>query len=199
MNEERAPQMATKEWLLTSPASTGPDGAGPTEPALVVRRRVAADTDELVRIAEVVQERDGYPGRRPRDLRRFLVSDDALDAWVAECDGAIAGHVALHRESLPVVMEKAGEAVGRGDRELAVVARLIVDPVARGRGAGRALLETGAEAARARGLHPILDVVTHYDAANALYRSCGWHNLGVVEMVFRDGTTLHSYVYVAPT
>ncbi len=48
------------------------------------------------------------------------------------------------------------------------------------------------------GLHPILDVARHYAAANALYRSSGWCNVGDVTMVFRDGTQLESYVYVAP-
>lgn len=46
--------------------------------------------------------------------------------------------------------------------------------------------------------HPILDVVTGYDAANALYLAAGWTNAGEVEMRFVDGTVLLSYVYLAP-
>ena len=57
------------------------------------------------------------------------MSGDGLGAWVAELDGEVVGHVALHRSSLPVVMGRAREALraASGD-ELAVVARLIVDP-----------------------------------------------------------------------
>jgi GNAT superfamily N-acetyltransferase len=96
-------------------------------------------------------------------------------------------------------MTLAAERLHRDPDALAVVARLIVDPTVRRRGAGRALLETAAAAAHAVGRHPILDVVTEYDAANRLYASCGWANLGEVEMVFRDGTRLRSYVYAGPS
>ena len=165
---------------------------------VVVRPRVDADMDECVRIAASVQQTDGYPGRPPRDLPAFLDPSDALSAWVAEYDGRIAGHVALHSRSLPVVMARAADSLGRDAAALAVVARLIVDPGMRRLGVGRALLEAGDEAARRQGRHPILDVATHYQAAIALYRSCGWRNAGEVTMVFRDGTELQSYVYVAP-
>jgi GNAT superfamily N-acetyltransferase len=165
----------------------------------MIRRREERDLDALAALAADVQRNDGYPGKRPRDLRTFLVSDDALGAWVAEREGSVAGHVALHRTSLPVVMECARRALAStADDELAVVARLIVSPTARREGIGRLLLERAATAARGLGRHPILDVVTRYDAANALYLAAGWVNAGEVEMRFADGTTLSSYVYVAP-
>lgn len=107
---------------------------------LVVRRRVEADIDECVRIAAAVQENNGYPGRRPRDLRAFLHSSDVRSAWVAEYDGSIAGHVAMHRESLRVVMERAAAVLNRDAAELAVIARLIGAPALRRLGIGRALL-----------------------------------------------------------
>jgi ribosomal-protein-alanine N-acetyltransferase len=166
---------------------------------VVIRPRLDSDIDECVRIAAVVQEMDGYPGRRPRDLRAFLDSSDALSAWVAEYDGGIAGHVAVHRESMPVVMATAAAYLNLEAAELAVVARLIVDPAMRRLGIGRALLDAGAEAAQRHGRHPVLDVATHYEAAIALYDSFGWRNAGEVTMVFGDGFELQSYVYVAPT
>lgn len=166
--------------------------------SLVVRPRVEADLDRLAAMAVDVQTLDGYPGRRPLDLRAFLASNVALAAWVAELDGALAGHVALHPTSLPVVMELASSSVGCPIDELGVVARLIVSPSARRAGVGRALLAAAADDARRRGLHPILDVVTAYAAANALYDACGWRNAGEVTMRFSDGLELQSYVYVAP-
>jgi GNAT superfamily N-acetyltransferase len=165
---------------------------------ILVRRRIDADIDELVGVAARVQQFDGYPGRRPRDLQSFICSSDALFALVAEYDGAIAGHVALHRTSLPVVMTRAAEALSRDPSQLAVVARLIVDPARRRAGIGRALLETATARARQLALHPILDVATQYDAAVALYDSCGWRNVGEVTMVFADGTRLQSFVFAAP-
>lgn len=167
---------------------------------LIVREREPRDLDALEVIAAEVQANDGYPGKRPRDLRSFLVADDALGAWIAELDGQVVGHVALHASSLPVVMDRARQALGASaDDELAVVARLIVDPRKRRIGAGRALLEYAVGAAQHRRRHAILDVVTRYEAAIALYESAGWMNAGEVEMRFADDTILQSYVYVAPT
>jgi GNAT superfamily N-acetyltransferase len=174
-------------------------GRGSGAPAgLTIRPRAGDDMDALVELAATVQVADGYPGRRPLDLAAFLAASDAMGAWVAERQGAIVGHVALHRTSLPVVMERAAAHLGRPASELAVVARLIVDPGSRRAGVGRALLTAAADEARRRGRHPILDVVTAYDAAVRLYEACGWHSTGEVEMRFRDGTTLQSFVYVAP-
>lgn len=165
---------------------------------MVIRPRADADADELVRMATRVQQVDGYPGRQPRDFRSFLYTSDGLAAWVTEWDGAIAGHVAVHRQSLPVVMAAAAAALDLDVDALGVVARLIVDPSRRRLGIGKALLETAAAGARHLGLHPVLDVATHYTPAIALYASCHWRNAGEVTMEFSDGTLLQSYVFVAP-
>ena len=164
---------------------------------VVVRPRNRGDIEAVARIAAAVQAADGYPGAKLRDLTAFVASSDALAAWVAERDGVIAGHVALHPESLPVVMGKASDVLGVDASRLAAVARLIVDPAARRCGIGRALLEAAAGDARRRGLVPILDVVSAYAPAIALYERCGWRKLGEVRMVFPD-VELDSYVFVAP-
>lgn len=162
---------------------------------ITVRPRHDDDLDVLVEVAEAVRDRDGYPGRGT-ELRSFLGSAEALAAWVAELDGAVVGHVALHPRSLPVVMERAATVAAP---PFGVVARLLSDPNTRRRGIGRALLDVAATEARRRGLHPILDVVTAYEPAIALYDAAGWENAGEVTMRFDDGTVLPSYVYVAPT
>jgi GNAT superfamily N-acetyltransferase len=160
-----------------------------------IRPRVDADLDTLVTMAEEVRRRDGYPGPGT-DLATFLVSSEALGAWVATIDDAIVGHVALHPRSLPVVMERAAAVA---EPPFGVVARLLSSPTVRRRGVGRALLDCAADEARRRGLRPILDVVTAYVPAIALYESAGWMNAGEVTMAFRDGTVLQSLVFVAPT
>jgi GNAT superfamily N-acetyltransferase len=161
--------------------------------SVAIRPRTEADVDRLVAIAEAVRERDGYPGPGT-DLRSFLVSRDALGAWVAVIDDEIVGHVALHPRSLPVVMDRAA-AFARPP--FGVVARLLASPATRRLGVGRTLLDVAAEDARRRGLHPILDVVTAYAPAIGLYESAGWTNAGEVTMHFHD-VTLQSLVFVAP-
>lgn len=161
---------------------------------VTIRPRTNADIDALVEIASEVRRRDGYPGEGT-DLRSFLTSRDALAAWVALVDGAIAGHVALHPQSLPVVMDAASAVA---DPPFGVVARLLVAPTARRGGVGRALLDVAADDARRRALRPILDVVTVYAPAVALYEAAGWSNAGEVTMRFGAGYTLQSYVFVSP-
>jgi GNAT superfamily N-acetyltransferase len=164
---------------------------------VVVRRRVDADITHCVAIAELVHERDGYPIYLPTDLEQFIVSRDALAAWVAVDGASIVGHVALHPTSMPQVMTCARDFLGAGV-EIGVVARLFVAPSCRRRGVAQRLLATAAAEARARGLAPILDVVTTLVNAIALYDRAGWVCAGTVRLYLPDGSELDELVYVAP-
>jgi len=164
-----------------------------------IRERHAKDVSSLERLAQDVHERDGYPIYLPTDLREFLVGSASHGAWVAEQDGNILGHVALHRRSWTGVMELACQAIGLAEENLAVVARLLVAPDVRRRGVGRRLLGTAASTAHNLGLCPILDVAVRYEAANRLYHEEGWRCLGSVPFPMPDGTTVEEYVYVGPT
>jgi GNAT superfamily N-acetyltransferase len=150
-------------------------------------------------MAEEVRDHDGYPVHLPAgDYLGFLVSDEALGTWVSEEDGVIIGHVALHRRSSAPVLDLASRALGLPADRLGVVARLMVDPGHRGRGIGRALLETATDASWERGLWPVLDVVADSAGAIALYERCGWTRAGEVTVTFRSGPTLEEAVFLGP-
>lgn len=150
-------------------------------------------------LARSVHRTDGYPPRSADDLRAFITSAGALGAWVAEVDGIVVGHVALNPSSSPEVIELAREGVGCAADQLAVVARMLVEPSARRRGVGAALLETAADAARRRGRWPILDVASHFAAAIGLYESCGWLPIGtVIVHIPGDDDPLEEIIYCAP-
>lgn len=165
---------------------------------VVTRMRTDTDLDACEQVAQVVHVLDGYPAYL-RDMRSFLVSDDALYAWVIEEGEQIVGHVALHRRSFPAVMATASAALGLPPERLGVVARLFVAPGQRGKGFGRALLATASRAARAQGLWPVLDVATQYQRAIGLYESCGWTCAGLVVFRSPDGREFDELVYVAPS
>jgi GNAT superfamily N-acetyltransferase len=164
---------------------------------VLVRPRTEGDLDECVRVAGVVHELDGYPAYLATDIRTFLVSSDALAAWVAEHNGRVVGHVALHRHTLPAVMDIAGAALGLPADRMGVVARLLVDPVARHLGAGLRLLDTATAEARAHGLWPILDVCSHFLPAISLYERRGWTRAGSVDLTFGD-VEIEEVVYLGP-
>jgi GNAT superfamily N-acetyltransferase len=164
-----------------------------------IRERAPEDMTALEALARVVHTTDGYPSYLPRDdVRRFLERPRPLGAWVAVDDGAITGHVALNASSSEAVMRVASEA-GIDARTVGVVARLLVSPAVRRRGVGRRLLARATEAAAARGLVPILDVVASFAPAIALYERAGWVCLGAARFELPDGGTVDEVVYRAPS
>ena len=165
---------------------------------MIVRRRRDDDLSSCVALATVVHAVDGYPPRMADDLGAFISSPDAIDAWVAEIDGTIIGHVALHRRTSDEAMMLAARASGRPVSDLAVVARLLVSPPARRAGVARALLATAVHAARARGSRPMLDVAATFTAAIQLYGANGWRRIGTVTREFPSEGPLEEFVYLGP-
>ncbi|HVM13803.1 MAG TPA: GNAT family N-acetyltransferase [Egibacteraceae bacterium] len=163
-----------------------------------LRLRTDDDLDGCELLAREVHELDGYPPRFAHDLRSFVSASGALAAWVAACEGAIVGHVALQPTSSPEVMALAGEATGRVTDGLGVVARLLVAPAHRRNGLGRTVLGVAAKAAHDQGRWPVLDVATHFDAAILLYERSGWARAGLVEVRFVDDEPLAEFVYIGP-
>jgi GNAT superfamily N-acetyltransferase len=162
-----------------------------------VRRRTESDLDACVALAAVVKAVDDYPPHLPHELLRFVVGSDSIDAWVAQEEGNVVGHVALNRTTSDEVMALAGQVLGKPPEALAVVARLFVAPTRRGEGTGARLLRTATVAAVDRGLAPILDVATHFKPAIALYEKLGWRRVGSVTVTFLE-QDLHEFVYVGP-
>lgn len=162
-----------------------------------VRPRLGADIAACGELVRAVHEADGYPVRLPPDPAGFLEVPDALDAWVAEDDAGLVGHVLLRRRSAGPVMQAALAATGLPADRLAVVARLLVAPRARRRGAGRALLATATARAHALGRRPVLDVVSEQRAAVALYGAEGWARVAAVTTRYGD-LVFDEVVFVGP-
>jgi GNAT superfamily N-acetyltransferase len=165
---------------------------------VLIRSRHADDLPACADLVREVHAADGYPRYPPGDPGTFLALPDAYACWVAESGGEIAGHVALVPRSMASVMAVASKALGQPEGRLAVVARLLVSPRARGQGAGRRLLAAATAESAARGLHPVLDVDTGLASAIALYESAGWTRAGTVEVRFSDGRGLTEHVYLGP-
>ena len=151
----------------------------------------------MVALAHTVHQVDGYPYWLPGSMRDFLAPPDALGAWVAEADGEVVGHVALHPSTSQDAIDFVVARTGWSAADLGVIARLLVAPHARGRGLGRALLTTATDTATSLGRHAVLDVATEYAPAITLYESCGWHRLGTVHVHLPDVGSLDEHLYVA--
>ncbi|MER8070658.1 GNAT family N-acetyltransferase [Streptomyces sp. NPDC094034] len=168
-------------------------------PMCDVRRRGRDDLDACVRVLGEVHKADGYPVNWPEHPMGWLAQPAQLDAWVAELDGRIVGHLALcpagEGDVAPALWSsRAGTTI----REIAVVSRLFVAPSARGHGIGALLMAQAARQARRRGLHPVLDVVSTDAAAAALYERMGWSLLAVVDQRWSPDQTVTVRCYAAP-
>ncbi|MEU1071134.1 GNAT family N-acetyltransferase [Streptomyces sp. NPDC005878] len=163
-----------------------------------LRPRTDRDLDACVRALAAVHERDGYPVNWPERPADWLAPPSLLSAWVAELDGRVAGHVGLALRGTGDVAPGLWSArAGVGPDATAVVGRLFVAPGARGHGIGGLLLARAVSEARARGLHPVLDVVASDTAAIALYERLGWELLAEVEQEWGPRRTVAVRCYAA--
>ncbi|MGW6915215.1 GNAT family N-acetyltransferase [Kitasatospora sp. NPDC054939] len=164
-----------------------------------IRPREQTDLDACVRVLRAVHDGDGYPVNWPDDPQLWLTQPSRLGTWVAELDGRVVGHVGLCR-SAPgdLAPQEWSRRTGRPVEAAAVVSRLYVSPQARGHGIGARLLAQAVRAARADGLHPVLDVLATDTAAAELYRRAGWSLLATVEDEWGPHQTVTVHCWAAP-
>lgn len=162
--------------------------------------RTESDLDVCEQLCLDVHQRDGYPRRLPDDLRRFMAWPNAICAWVAELDGEVVGHVALHASGSPEIMDLTARMTGQPVERFGVVARLLVSPHARRNGLGRSLLLRASGHAVSLGLVPLLEVTTDLQPAIDLYEDSGWLRVGKTSVHWRStGDVVDEYAYVAPS
>ena len=131
-----------------------------------------ADPGDLDRLVEL--ENSAFSGDRisRRSLRSFIASPTA-HLSLAEHAGLVAGYALV---------------LFRPNARAARLYSIAVDPLAAGRGVGRALLAEAERVARARGIEAVrLEVREHNARALGLYRSCGYHPIGRREAYYEDG------------
>lgn len=204
-SEERTFQI--REWsrgyrvlngvLLTLPIARHDSVRAGSVGTVLVRPRRSGDVVDCVKLARLTHVADDYPKCWPQDPEAFIVSPRELGAWVAEYDGVVVGHVALHTPADDPTFDQVRLATGRDTAAIAVVARLFSSPDARGRGIGWALLTGAEQAAHAVGRLPILDVGKALTAAVALYDRAGWRRVGEFTFYLR-GESLDMWVDVGP-
>lgn len=138
---------------------------------MIVRAASPADFNRVTDLLEELGRTPVTPDTRvaTRTLYEAQVADPDAAHLVAEDGGAIVGFCSLHyRGRLNNVTQQAW------------IPDLIVDPGARGRGVGRALLEEAERRARGRGCHDLmLESGAERTDAHRLYGSFGMDSLGM--------------------
>lgn len=163
-----------------------------------VRLRTAKDLPGCARLLRVVAAERQYPARWPDAPRSWLAGPDVLDAWVSERQGEILGHVAIAtvpRNGMSRVRWQ--EITGQDTDQLARVSRLFVRRRVRGQGVASALLDTAVAEIRARGLTPVLDVVSTSVDGIALLEARHWRLLAM-DPWGSSSERHHVHFYAAP-
>jgi len=147
---------------------------------VTVRERRGDDLPALAAVLAEQQAATQYPVRWPLPIpvEDFLVRPGEEQAWVAELDGRVVGHVAVHTLGGPL-REHFVAAVGSED--LAELAVLFVGSDVIGTGVGGRLHDTAVDWIVASGRRPVLDVVPVHDRAVEVYRHRGWTAVGEVQ------------------
>jgi GNAT superfamily N-acetyltransferase len=144
---------------------------------VTVRPRRSGDVAGLVALLAGQQALSRYPLRWPLPfaVEDFLVRDSEEQAWVAEVDGVLAGHVAVARLDEDLAAEFGRLRPGE---DLAAVTVLFTGADHRGAGVGGALHDTAVAAIRGSGRLPVLDVLPVHSTAAEVYRHRGWVEVG---------------------
>lgn len=162
------------------------------------RLRTIDDICPCIALLEQVHAADQYPAYWPKDPQTWLVHRREVRAWVAEQDGSIVGHIAIHDAQGDQALSIWQSLTKRAADQLGVVARLLVDPDTRGQGLGKQLLSAAVEDIHLRGQLPVLDVAEKNTSAVALYDKSKWRRLANFEVATPTDDPLPVIVYAGP-
>jgi predicted N-acetyltransferase YhbS len=140
-----------------------------------IRRRRDRDLAACARLVRRAFFEGQFPGQHDEDPRLWLADHAVLDAWVAERDGEVVGHVAISRLELdPLSALRWRESTGHVPSDLIAVSRLFVRPRFRGQGIAASLIDVACAEIRARGKVPVYEVITTSSLAPSYSRDHGW-------------------------
>ncbi len=150
----------------------------------MIRVRREEDIDECVSLLHSVHEREGYP-RGTNDFRRFI-THSTQEAWVAELDTNIVGHIAVGEADAEDLAVRTWNSLHPEDDNIALAKRLFVHPDARGKGIAASLLKHAAAYGTTNRKRLVLFVLIADEAAIRLYRRLGWEEYGTGSFRFRN-------------
>ncbi|KAI0554597.1 acyl-CoA N-acyltransferase [Xylaria curta] len=163
-----------------------------------IRPRRDEDLPTCVEIIKAVYRDSGYPVGGVDHALEELQTDD--QAWVAEDNGEIIGHVAMNKAretyvNVALWLEKTPKTIITG---IALLARLFVHPEARRRGAATMLVRAVEEAARGEEKRLLILALVKDQDAIRLYRRLGWQYYGTTVFRWGEGKEMDAECFASP-
>ncbi|KAI1421121.1 acyl-CoA N-acyltransferase [Xylaria sp. FL1777] len=161
----------------------------------VIRLRKDEDLAACVEIMTAVYHTSGYPVGGVENALEELRTDD--QAWVAEDNGVIIGHVAMNKAretyvNVALWLERYPQA------DVMVLGRLFVHPERRGRGAATKLIRTVEEEARSKGKRLLILALVKDQDAIRLYRHLGWEHYATTVFRWGKGNEIDAECFASP-
>lgn len=163
-----------------------------------IRPRRLCDIPGAAKALVEVHATDGYPVEGVADPEGWLRSNDLIEAWVAERDGRIVGHVAIFRPSGEDAVDLYQRQFNGSVEDVAVLARLFVVREACRNAVGERLLKAATQHAADSGKRLVLDVMTKDQAAIRLYKRLGWQPFGSADHRYGEGHQTSALCFVSP-
>jgi ribosomal protein S18 acetylase RimI-like enzyme len=153
---------------LPAPLEDSPSGDLPAAPTNTIRRAVATDIDQLLRLEALAFKGDRLSRR---SFKRWLKHQGCV-FLVSEDQGVLGGYILV--------------ILRRGTR-LARLYSLAVDPACRGQGLASRLIQLAEQGVRDAGsLYMRLEVAGNNEAAITLYRKLGYTQFGMYRDYYED-------------
>lgn len=170
-----------------------------TEPERTVRERQDNDLPVLAAVLERVYAHDGYPVEGIADPRAWLEHPHEIQSWTAVVDDVPVGQVTLTEAQPEDDAARAWiERTGGSVTDIAVMARLFLDPDQRGAGLAGFLILALRHHAQVISRSVVFDVMAKDTAAIHLYDRFGAEQIAEVTHHFGDGRTEPALVYAFP-
>lgn len=164
---------------------------------VTIRPRTESDLDGCTEALRAVYLKDGYPVQGTDDAKTFLTLNATKQAWVAEQDGQILGHVAVSvatEEDLSVRLWLAQHP----DAPVAVLERLFVHPEKRGDGVASKLITAATDWAREQQVRLVLFALAKDQGAMRLYKRLDWSEFGKTKYQWNGNQHMEAVCFVSP-
>ncbi|CZT16140.1 uncharacterized protein RCC_01981 [Ramularia collo-cygni] len=162
-----------------------------------IRRRTENDLEGCVACIQRVYAQDRYPVQGVSNAKAFINGSAVQQAWIAESEGIIKGHVAAS-----IAMESDVSVAlwwqKHPDDKIAVLGRLFVDPDSRGSGIAGRLIAQATAWANEKGIRLVLFALEKDRAAARVYQRLGWTQFGTQIYHYCDDQQMDALCFVSP-